>query len=110
VPRLLRGVTWFVLGIALFSFVWTYGTVLLGINRLGHARLDPDAPHVDPGLGLQPLGSVASTGLWMLLAWLVPVLLTGLPDVVGAVMGVVVLVAALATFFLSMVSTGRWSR
>jgi hypothetical protein len=107
VPALVRGATWFALGVALFSFVWTYGAVLLGLNRLGRARLDPDAIHIDPGLGLQPLGGVASSGLWMLLVWLVPVLLTGLPDVAGAVIGMLVLAAALATFFLSMVGLHR---
>lgn len=106
-PAAVRGLTWFVLGVAVFSFVWTYGSVLLGLNRLGQARLDPDAPHIDPGLGLQPLGGVAATGLWMLLAWLVPVLLTGLPDVIGAIIGVLVLAAALLTFFLSMVGLHR---
>jgi hypothetical protein len=106
-PGVVRGATWFVLGIALFSFIWTYGSVLLGLNRLGRARVDPEAPHVDPGLGLQPLGGVASTGLWMLLVWLVPVLLTGLPDIVGAVIGMLVLGAALATFFLSMLGLHR---
>ena len=106
-PGIIRTVTWFVLGCALFTFVWTYGSVLLGLNRLGRARLDPDAVQVDPGLGLQPLGSVATTGLWMLLVWLVPVLLTGLPDIVGAVIGMLVLASALATFFLSMVGLHR---
>jgi hypothetical protein len=106
-PGVVRGATWFVLGIALFSFIWTYGSVLLGLNRLGRARVDPETPHVDPGLGLQPLGGVASTGLWMLLVWLVPVLLTGLPDIVGAVIGMLVLGAALATFFLSMLGLHR---
>jgi hypothetical protein len=99
---LVRGVTWFVIGIALFTFVWTYAALLLGLNRLGRERLVPDAMNVDPGLGLQLLGSIASTDLWMLLALLVSVLVTGLPDVVGAVVGMFVLVAALATFFLSM--------
>jgi uncharacterized membrane protein (Fun14 family) len=99
---LLRGVTWFVIGVALFSFIWTYGSVLVGLDRLGRERLVPDPVHVDPGLGLRPLGGIASTGLWMLLIWLVPVLLTGLPDVVGAVTGMVVLIAVLAAFFLSL--------
>lgn len=106
-PALVRGGTWLVLGIALFSFIWTYGAVLLGLNRLGRARLDPAALNVDPGLGLQPLGAVAATGLWVLLAWLVPLLLTGLPDVVGAVIGMAVLAVALVTFFLSMVGLHR---
>jgi hypothetical protein len=99
---LLRGVTWFVVGVALFSFVWTYGSVLLGLDRVGRERLVPDPVHVDPGLGLRPLGGIASTGLWMLLIWLVPVLLTGLPDVVGAVTGMVVLIVVLAAFFLAL--------
>jgi hypothetical protein len=38
----------------------------------------------------------------MLLAWLVPVFLTGLPDVVGAIIGTAVLVIVLVTFFLSL--------
>jgi hypothetical protein len=46
-------------------------------------------------------------GLWMLLAWLVPVLLTGLPDLVGVAIGVVVLTGALATFFLSLLGLHR---
>ncbi|HEX2462668.1 MAG TPA: hypothetical protein VHJ58_21185 [Vicinamibacterales bacterium] len=102
VAGLLRGGTWFVLGIALFTFLWTYGSLLFGLNRLGRERLITEAMHVDPGLGLEPLGAIASTGLWMLLAWLVPVFLTGLPDVVGAVTGTVVLIVVLATFFLSL--------
>ena len=106
-PALVRGATWFVLGVALFGFVWTYGALLLGLDRLGRARLDPDALHVEPGLGLQPLGGVASTGLWMLLVWLVPVVVTGLPDVAGAVIGMLVLAAVLASFFLSMVGLHR---
>jgi hypothetical protein len=98
----LRGATWFVIGIALFTYLWTYGCLLLGLNRVGSERLVPDPLHVDPGLGLQPLGSIASTGLWMLLVWLVPVLVTALPDVVGAIIGLLVLAAVLAALFLSL--------
>jgi hypothetical protein len=43
-----------------------------------------DAARMDPGLGLRPLGDVAFTGLWVLLAWLVPLVLTGLPDVAAS--------------------------
>jgi hypothetical protein len=43
----------------------------------------------------------------MLLAWLVPVLLTGLPDIVGVAIGVLVLGGALATFFLSLLRIHR---
>jgi hypothetical protein len=99
---LLRGATWLVVGIALFTFLWTYVSFLLALDRLGHQQLIPDTVHADPGLGLRPLGALAASGLWMLLAWLVPVLLTGLPDVVGAVSGMLVLLAVLAGFFLSL--------
>ena len=99
---LLRGGTWFVVGIALWSFLWTYASLCLGLDRLGRERLLPTAVAIDSTLGLRPLGGVAFMGLWMLLAWLVPVLLTGLPDIVGVVIGVVVLSGAIAAFFLSL--------
>lgn len=97
--------------IALWTFLWAYASLQLGLNRLGRERLRPEADHVDPGLGLRPLGGVAFMGLWMLLAWLVPVLLTGLPDVVGVAIGALVLGGGLATFFSRCSGcTGRWSR
>jgi hypothetical protein len=99
---LLRGTTWLVLGIALWTFLWTYASLQLGLNRFGRGHLRRDAALVDPGLGLRPLGAVAFMGLWMLLAWLVPVLVTGLPDVVGLVIGLLVLGGCLATFFFSL--------
>jgi hypothetical protein len=46
-------------------------------------------------------------GLWLLLLWLVPILLTGLPDVVGVVIAVALLGAGLAAFFLSLLSLHR---
>ena len=104
---MLRGATWFVLGIAFWTFLWTYASLQLGLDRLGRERLLPDAVRVDPGLGLRPLGGVAFMGLWMLLAWLVPVLLTGLPDVLGVAIGVLLLTGGLATFFLSLLRLHR---
>lgn len=99
---LLRGATWFVLGIAFWAFLWTYASLQLGLVRLGRERLVPEVGAVDPTLGLLPLGRVAFTGLWMLLAWLVPLVLTGLPDVVGVSIGALVLAGALAAFFFSL--------
>lgn len=103
----LRGVTWLVLGIALWSFLWTYASLQLGLDRLGREHLRPDAARIDPTLGLQPLGAVAFMGLWMLLAWLVPLVLTGLPDIAGVAIGIVVLTGALATFFFSLLRLHR---
>jgi hypothetical protein len=82
-PAILRLATWFLLGIALWTSLWTYASLHLGLDRLGRGRLPSDAGRVDPTLGLRPLGGLAFMGLWMLLAWRVPVLLTSLPDVVG---------------------------
>jgi hypothetical protein len=104
---ILRGATWFVFGIALWTFLWTYGSLQLGLDRLGRQHLRPDAARIDPTLGLRPLGGVAFMGLWMLLAWLVPLLLTGLPDIVGVAIGIVVLSGALGTFFLSLLRLHR---
>lgn len=106
-PGVLRGATWFVLGIAFWSFLWTYASLQLGLDRLGRERLRPESVRVDPGLGLRPLGDVAFMGLWMLLAWLVPLLLTGLPDLVGVAIGALVLGGGLAAFFLSLVRLHR---
>lgn len=103
----IRGVTWFFLGIPIWTFLWTYGALQLGLDRLGREHLVPDAVRVDPYLGLRPLGGVAFMGLWMLMAWLVPVFLTGLPDVVGVVVGSLVLLCGLAAFFLSLVRLHR---
>jgi hypothetical protein len=106
-PAILRGATWLVLGIPLWTFLWTYASLQLGLDRVGHEHLRPDAARIDVTLGLRPLGGVAFTGLWMLLAWLVPVLLTGLPDIVAVVVGAIVLTGALATFFLSLLRLHR---
>ena len=99
---IVRGVTWLIVGLALWSFLWTYVSLQRGLHRLGSEPI-ADAARMDPGLGLRPLGDVAFMGLWILLASLVPLVLTGLPDIVGVVIGVAVLAAALVTFFLSLV-------
>jgi hypothetical protein len=99
---LIRGATWLVLGVAFWTFLWTYAWLQVGLVRLGRERVIPEAARVDPGLGLQPFGRLAFTGLWLLLIWLVPVVLTGLPDVVGIAIGIGVLGGALAAFLLSL--------
>jgi hypothetical protein len=106
----LRGVTWLILGIAIWTFLWTYASLQLGLDSLGREDL-PSGPSVDPSLGLCPLGDVAFMGLWMLLVWLVPVVLTGLPDVPGVVIGLLVLAGGVggSSYRLSG-CTGRWSK
>lgn len=101
IPAVLRGGTWLVLGLAIWTFVWIYGALQLGFHRLGRERLLPDAARVDPTLGMRPFGALAGMALWMLLAWLVPLVLTGLEDVIGVALGFGALVAALGAFFYS---------
>ena len=103
----LRGTTWLVVGIPLWTFMWTYASLQFGLTRLGRERLLPDSSSLDPALGLRPLGDIAFMGLWMLLAWLVPVVLTGLPEVVGVLIGLGVLAAGLAAFFYSLLGLHR---
>jgi hypothetical protein len=98
----LRGGTWLILGVAFLTFLWTYACLQLGLDKLGDGHLNRDTALVDPSLGLRPLGSAAFMGLWMLLVWLVPVVLTGLPDVVGFVIGMLVLLGGLGAFFFSL--------
>ncbi len=100
-PALLRGATWFIVGLPIWTFVWTYAALQLGFHRLGRERLLPDAARVDPTLGMRPFGALAGMALWMLFVWLVPLLLTGLPDVVGLLIGFAALAAALGAFFYS---------
>jgi hypothetical protein len=102
VAALVRGITWLVVGTALWTFLWTYVELQVGLYRIGGEPV-PDEARMDPGLGLRPLGDLAFTGLWILLAWLVPLVYTGLTDVVGVALGLGLLVAALATFFFSLV-------
>ena len=98
----LRAATWFILGIAFWGFLWTYGMVQLGLIRLGQERLLRGAAAGDPGLQLRPLGAIAFMGLWLLLAWMLPPLVTGFPDVVGLVLGLVLLVVGIAAFVASL--------
>jgi hypothetical protein len=104
---LLRGATWVVLAIAMWTFLWTYVSLQLGLNRLGRAHLRRDAALVDPGLGLRPVGAVAFMGLWLLLVWLVPIVATGAPDIVGLAIGLLVLVGGLGAFVLSLFGLHR---
>jgi hypothetical protein len=103
----LRTGTWLVIGIALWSFLWTYVTLQFGLDALGRQRIGRDRAHVDPGLGLRPLGGLAFTALWILLAAFVPIVLTGLPDLPGVAVGATVLAFGLGTFSWALVRLHR---
>jgi hypothetical protein len=79
----------------------------IALDRLGQAHLRRGLVDVAPDLGLRPFGEAAFLGLWLLLAWLVPLVWTGLSDVVGFVIGMLALAVGLAVFFLSLARLHR---
>jgi hypothetical protein len=101
-PALVRATTWFVLGLAMWGFLWTYGALQVALVSFGRAHLVRTGVNVAPDLGLRPFGDIAFLALWLLLAWLVPVVWTSLSDVVGFVIGMLALAIGLAVFFLSL--------
>jgi len=56
---ILRGVTWLVVATALWTFLWSYVSLQLGLYGLGGERIAEGA-RMDPGLGLRPLGTSRS--------------------------------------------------
>jgi hypothetical protein len=98
----IQAATWLVIGIPLWTAVWAYLTLQLGLNRLGQGQLRLRAYRGDRSLGLRPVGSLAFTGFWMLLGSVGPLVLTNLSDLPGVIVGIGVLVAGVGLFFLSL--------
>ena len=99
---LIQSATWLVLGIPLWTAVWVYLMVQVGLNRLGRGRLRLEAYRGDRSLGLRPVGKLAFTGFWMLFGSVGPLVLTASSDRPAVVVGSLVLIAGLALFFLSL--------
>jgi hypothetical protein len=102
VAAMIQAATWLVLGIPLWTAVWVYLTIQLGLNRLGRGHLTLQPYRGDRSLGLRPVGRLAFTGFWMLLGSAGPLVLTSLSDRPGVVVGIGVLVAGVGLFFLSL--------
>lgn len=98
----IQGVTWVVIGIPLCTAFWVYVALQLGLIRLGRGHVTLRKYDGDRTLGLQPVGSLAFTGFWLILGSVGPVVLTGLSDLPVTLVGAGVLVAAVALFFLSL--------
>jgi hypothetical protein len=98
----IQAVTWIFIGTPLWTAVWVYLTLQLGLNRLGRGHLTLQAYRGDRSLGLRPVGRLAFTGFWMLFGTVGPLVLTGSHDVAGVVLGIAVLVAGVGLFFLSL--------
>jgi hypothetical protein len=99
---LIQAVTWLFIGIPLWTAVWVYLTLQIGLNGLGRGHFTLQAYRGDRSLGLRPVGSLAFTGFWMLLGTVGPLVLTNLSDIPGVIVGIGVLVAGVGLFFLSL--------
>jgi hypothetical protein len=83
-------------------FVWTYLALLAGINALGRFRLALDPFPQDRSLGLGPVGSLALTGFWLVLAAAIPLIVVTADNVATVAMSLAVVGVSTALFFLSM--------
>jgi hypothetical protein len=86
----------------IMTFVWTYLALLAGINALGRIRLALDPFPQDRSLGLGPVGSLALTGFWLVLAAAIPLIVVAADNVATVTMSLAVVGASTALFFLSM--------
>jgi hypothetical protein len=98
----IQAVTWVVVGIPLWTAVWVYLTLQLGLNRLGRGHLTLQGYRGDRSLGLRPVGRLAFTGFWMLIGSVGPLVLTNVSDAAGVILGIAVLVVGIGLFFLSL--------
>jgi hypothetical protein len=99
---LIQSVTWLVIGIPLWTAIWAYLTLQIGLNRLGRGHFTLQPYRGDRSLGLRPVGRLAFTGFWMLLGSVGPLVLTNLSDIPGVIMGIGMLVTGVGLFFLSL--------
>jgi hypothetical protein len=83
-------------------FVWTYLALLAGINALGRFRLSLDPFPQDRTLGLGPVGSLALTGFWLVLAAAIPLIVVTADNLSTVSMSLAVVGVSTALFFLSM--------
>jgi hypothetical protein len=102
VDALVQAATWLLVGIPLWTAVWVYVTLQIGLNRLGRGYLTLEAYRGDRSLGLRPVGRLAFTGFWMLFGSVAPLVLTGFTDLPGVVLGTGVLLSGVGLFFLSL--------
>lgn len=96
------GASWLLIGIALWTFFWVYLNLQIGLHRLGRRHLSLEPYPADRSLGLRPLGALAFTGFWTFVSALAPLLLASGRNRLGLTMGVLILLAGVAAFFLSL--------
>lgn len=102
VGGVVTGSSWVLIGLALWTFIWVYLNLQLGLHGLGLRHLSLKPYPGDRSLGLQPVGRLAFTAFWTFVALLAPVLLSSVQDRFGLSIGLLVLLAGIAVFFLSL--------
>lgn len=102
VESIVRASAWLVIGPAIWTLVWVYLSLQVGLDRLGrrHLELDPDSEGRD--LGLRPVGRLAFSAFWILIAGAAPLAILNTGDLVALTMTLVVLGVGVAAFFLSL--------
>jgi hypothetical protein len=97
----------FVNSLPSMTFVWTYLVFLMGVNRLGEARLALDPFPQDRSLGLRAIGSLALDGFWLLLLAAIPLMIAGRADLPTVVLSLIVIGISVLLLFLSMYRVHR---
>ena len=84
------------------TFVWTYLQLLVGLDRLGRARLALDLFPQDRSLGLSAVGSLAFDGFVLLFAGAIPIFVTTSANLSTVVASLALVGVTTTMFFLSM--------
>lgn len=98
----LQAGTWLVFGIPICTAVWAYVVLQAGLNRLGAGQVSLQGYNGDRSLGLLPIGRLAFTGFWMLVGTVAPLVVTSFADRPTQIVGIAVLIAAIALLFVSL--------
>jgi hypothetical protein len=83
------------------TWIWTYGAVLVAIDRLGRRSLLHPAFPVDRGLGLLPIGNVPFKGFWLVAVAALANFLFVANDLIGYAMGLGIFAVVLAALVVS---------
>lgn len=84
------------------TFVWVYVTILADLDRLGQQPLALDLFPQNRTLGLEKIGSLASTGIGLVLAAAIPVLLAGSDEPVTLGISLTIVATSVGVYVLSM--------
>lgn len=86
----------------IMTFVWVYVAILTDINRLGLSPVVLDRFPQDRTMGLSRVGSLASSGLALLLIAAVPVALAGSDQPITLAISLTLVIGVVAVYALSM--------